>query len=135
MREEYQLNKSVEIEHLEKTKKMLELRLEQKTKASREEEEVQRLRIEQLEKAKDAVRENLEKLEVEFLNQKETYEKQLKILRDRLDDPSAANYEKRREELEENLMKLEREKSDLNNALQKKEALWQQQEEYFNKEK
>lgn len=35
MREEYQLNKSVEIEHLEKTKKMLELRLEQKTKASR----------------------------------------------------------------------------------------------------
>ena len=35
---------------------MLELRLEQKTKASREEEEVQRQRIEQLEKAKDAVR-------------------------------------------------------------------------------
>ena len=51
MKEEYQLRKSVEIEHLEKTKKMLELRLEQKTKASREEAEGQRVRIEQLERA------------------------------------------------------------------------------------
>ncbi len=114
---------------------MLELRLEQKTKASREEEEGQRLRIEQLEKAKEGVRENLEKLEVEFLNQKETYEKQLKILRDRLDDPAAASFEKRREEMEQEVLALEREKSDLSHMLQKKEALWEQQEEYFKKEK
>ena len=135
MKEEYQLRKSVEIEHLEKTKKMLELRLEQKTKASREEAEGQRVRIEQLERAKEGVRENLEKLEVEFLNQKETYERQLKILRERLDDPNQARYEQMREELETQVAKLEREKSDLSNALVKKEALWEQQEAFFNKEK
>ena len=135
MKEDYQLRKSVEIEHLEKTKKMLELRLEQKTKASREEAEGQRVRIEQLERAKEGVRENLEKLEVEFLNQKETYERQLKILRERLDDPNQARYEQMREELETQVAKLEREKSDLSNALVKKEALWEQQEAFFNKEK
>ena len=33
------------------------------------------------------------------------------------------------------MAKLEREKSDLSNALVKKEALWEQQEAFFNKEK